>query len=71
MSIFVTHPVFPGQSWKRFTPESSQLEFANFWITDSIPHALEIVKHPPFKLISLCSMIADSLLHYDLVNEHL
>ncbi len=68
ISVFVTHPVFPKESWKKFMPrDESQVQFANFWITDSIPHALEIVKNPPFKLISLCSVIADSLLGYDLV----
>lgn len=66
ISLFVTHAVFPQESWRKFT---DGLEFENFWITDSIPHALEIVKNPPFKLISLCDVIADSLLGYDLVSN--
>ena len=71
ISMFVTHPVFPNQSWRRFTPEDSPpVQFDNFWITNSIPHALEIVQHPPFKLISLCDVIADSLLGYDLVSDN-
>ena len=66
ISLFVTHAVFPQESWRRFTePET---EFANFWITDSIPHAVSIAQNTPFKLLSLCDIIADSLLGYDLLS---
>jgi ribose-phosphate pyrophosphokinase len=64
VSAFVTHAVFPNQSWKKFT--SSEHKFANFWITDSIPHAREISKHEPFRLLGLAPIIADSLLGFDL-----
>ncbi|XP_074656414.1 uncharacterized protein LOC141909723 [Tubulanus polymorphus] len=71
VSAFVTHAVFPNESWKRFTTESNTgadaVKFDNFWITDSIPHAAEISKHPPFKLLSLGDVIADILLGYDLL----
>ena len=66
ISLFVTHPVFPQESWKRFTEPGA--EFANFWITDSIPHAVSIAQNTPFKLLSLCDSIADSLLGYDLLS---
>ena len=65
ISVFVTHPVFPKESWKQFTA-AGEVKFANFWITDSIPHSLELAQHPPFKLLSLSDVIADSLLGYDL-----
>ena len=66
MSAYVTHPVFPEQSWKRFT--DCEVKFENFWITDSIPHAREIAVNAPFKLLSISAVIADVLLGYDLKN---
>ncbi|XP_071854386.1 uncharacterized protein [Apostichopus japonicus] len=70
VSAYVTHAVFPQESWKSFTTafkEPSDPDFRYFWITDSIPHAKDICNHPPFKLISLCDMISEALLGYDLL----
>ena len=67
VSIFITHGVFPAESWKKFI--NGEVTFENIWITDSIPHCLEIAKQRPFKLLTLSQMIADSLLGYDLVSE--
>lgn len=67
ISLYVTHAVFPLQSWKKFT-DCKEVEFANFWITDSIPSALELNGKGPFKVLSVSDMIADSLLGYDLLN---
>ena len=63
--MYVTHPVFPQESWRKFT--DPQLNIANFWITDSIPHAHEIVNHFPFKLITLAQSLVDSLLSFDIL----
>ncbi len=63
--MFVTHPVFPKESWRKFT--ESDLNIANFWITDSIPHANDLIKHSPFKLITLSDSIVDSLLSFDIL----
>ncbi|KAK0055578.1 ribose-phosphate pyrophosphokinase 4, partial [Biomphalaria pfeifferi] len=64
VSAYVTHPVFPNQSWKNFI--KCDPPFSNFWITNSIPHAEEICKHRPFTLLSLSDIIADNLLGFDL-----
>jgi len=71
VSAYVTHAVFPNDSWKQFLHTESAVgdagvRFENFWITDSIPHAADIGQHPPFKMLSLASVIADALLSYDL-----
>ena len=58
ISAYVTHPVFPNQSWKRFT-ETPPVQLDAFWITDSIPHAYEICRHRPFQLISVADAIVD------------
>ena len=65
ISAYVTHPVFPGESWRKFTT-SEGVAIESFWITDSVPHAIEIAQHAPFKLLSLSTAIASILLGYDL-----
>ena len=60
ISLYVTHAVFPEQSWERFTNDK-EVDINTFWITDSLPHAIEIAQHLPFKLISLSEAIADSI----------
>jgi len=67
VSAYVTHPVFPNSSWKKFV--DGDFAFQNFWITDSIPHAVQICEHEPFKLLSLCDPIAKMLVGYDLRQE--
>lgn len=60
----MTHAVFPEKSWEKF--QSCEVELEAFYITDSIPHAVEIGKRRPFKLLSLCDVISDALLGFDL-----
>ena len=68
VSCFVTHAVFPKESWKTFRSDDPEaLGIDTFWITDSVPHAALISKHPPFKLLTLADMIVDVLWGYDLV----
>lgn len=62
VKTFVTHAVFPNESWKKFT--NCDL-IDKFYVTDSIPNAHEIAKHNPFELISLGGVISDILLNYD------
>ena len=70
ISAFVTHPVFPERSWLKFTTEQSPVQFAKFWVTDSLPLARELEPHPPFQVLSLCDVITDSLLSYDLLSKN-
>lgn len=60
ISGYVTHAVFPKDSWKKFCAE--QTLFNTFYITDSIPHATKIAENKPFKLLSLSRLLADVLL---------
>lgn len=64
ISAYVTHAVFPKESWKKFVDSDV---FDNFWITDSIPHSRMLCQYKPFKLLSLCDVIANCLLGYDLL----
>ncbi|XP_031574343.1 ribose-phosphate pyrophosphokinase 4-like [Actinia tenebrosa] len=65
ISAYVTHAVFPKQSWKKFT--ECDVPFEKFYITDSLPHSTEIAKEAPFELLSLCDVISDTLLGFDLL----
>ena len=65
VSAYVTHVVFPKESWRKFV--DCDVKFENFWITDSLPHAEVIAEHQPFKILSLTDVIADVLLGYDLL----
>ncbi|XP_078664590.1 uncharacterized protein LOC144907423 isoform X2 [Branchiostoma floridae x Branchiostoma belcheri] len=67
ISAYVTHPVFPHDSWKLFT--QSDVAFQNFWITDSVPHARQIAEHPPFKLLPLADVISEGLLGLSFVSH--
>lgn len=59
VSAYVTHGVFPGDSWERFTGP----EFAHFWTTDSCPlTAARITGKGPFEVLSLDRDISDKVL---------
>lgn len=58
VSAFVSHGVFPQESWRRFLNAG----FAHFWITDSCPQvAAQIDGQGPFEVLSLAGAIADFL----------
>ena len=72
VSAFVTHGVFPQESWRQFTHERNPpVMLDKFWISDSIPHAYSISKQKPFELISISDAIVSSLLSYDLLGDTL
>lgn len=62
VKAFVTHAVFPNDSWKKFV--GGHL-IERFYVTDSLPDAKEISKHQPFELLSLGPIISNILLNYD------
>ncbi|KAH7860351.1 hypothetical protein Vadar_012423 [Vaccinium darrowii] len=65
VSAYVTHGVFPKQSWERFVHKNeaeSEKGFAYFWITDSCPLTVKaIANKAPFEVLSLAGSIADAL----------
>jgi ribose-phosphate pyrophosphokinase len=65
VSAYVTHGVFPRESYRRFLPEGpggAQDGFKYFWLTDSCPHTAEAVQElPPFKVLTLADVIAECL----------
>jgi phosphoribosylpyrophosphate synthetase len=65
VSAYVTHGVFPNESWKRFQPEGPNGPvdgFSYFWISDSCPNTVEAVTDlAPFEVLSLAEPIAAAL----------
>ena len=63
MSAYVTHGVFPRESYQRFTKINGTKDgFQHFWITDSCPQTVEAVQgQAPFEIISLAGTIAATL----------
>ncbi|KAI7743729.1 hypothetical protein M8C21_011582 [Ambrosia artemisiifolia] len=65
VSAYVTHAVFPKNSWEKFVHKNGKYTneaFAYFWITDSCsPTAKNIENKAPFEVLSLAGSIADAL----------
>jgi len=60
VSAYVTHAVFPEESWRKFT-NPKLAPFKKVYITDSCPESASILDgKPPFEVISL----APSIYHY-------
>ncbi len=59
VSAYVTHGVFPKESWKVF---SVSPDFLSFWTTDSCSITQSLRGTHPFEIISLAPAIAESLL---------
>eukprot|EP01126_Amoeba_proteus_P058964 TRINITY_DN766_c2_g1_i4.p1 TRINITY_DN766_c2_g1~~TRINITY_DN766_c2_g1_i4.p1 ORF type:complete len:184 (+),score=35.04 TRINITY_DN766_c2_g1_i4:688-1239(+) len=62
VSAFVTHAVFPMESWKRFLPSLDQKPFYSFYVTDSCPMVAKAIEDKaPFKVLSLKPQIISLL----------
>ncbi|KAK9806464.1 hypothetical protein WJX73_010486 [Symbiochloris irregularis] len=63
VSAFVSHGVFPNESWRKFTREQNPDGFKYFWISDSCPQTVKAIQGlAPFEIISLAGPIAAALL---------
>lgn len=66
VNAFVTHGVFPNQSWKRFNKGGDRACFDKFWVTNSIPTVTNNlpVKDGIFEVLDLMDLIICDLDHY-------
>ncbi|KAK2075995.1 hypothetical protein QBZ16_001331 [Prototheca wickerhamii] len=66
VSAYVTHGVFPKESWRKFQPVEGSNDgaaFKYFWITDSCAQTCAAVEgSQPFEVLSLAEPIAAALL---------
>mmetsp|Transcript_526 Transcript_526/g.996 ORF Transcript_526/g.996 Transcript_526/m.996 type:complete len:408 (+) Transcript_526:64-1287(+) len=65
VSAYVTHGVFPKESWRRFAADmgtGAKDGFRYFWLTDSCPQTAKAIEgRAPFVLLSLAEPIAAAL----------
>uniref|UniRef100_A0A383W0Y5 ribose-phosphate diphosphokinase n=1 Tax=Tetradesmus obliquus TaxID=3088 RepID=A0A383W0Y5_TETOB len=67
VSAYVTHGVFPRESWKKFKADNGEGAaaaggFRFFWLTDSCPQTVAAVEATqPFEVLTLAGPIADAL----------
>jgi ribose-phosphate pyrophosphokinase len=66
VSAFVTHAVFPNDSWKRFNVGGDRACFDKFWVTNSIPTVTgELpVEDGIFEVLDLMELIINDLDHF-------
>lgn len=66
VSAYVTHGVFPEESWKRFTnAKPGTVNFSKFFITNSCASMADLLHDKaPFEVLSLGQMCVDILLRY-------
>ena len=66
VSAFVTHAVFPNDSWKRFNTGGDRACFDKFWVTNSIPTVTERlpVDDGIFEVLDLMDLIINDLDHF-------
>jgi phosphoribosylpyrophosphate synthetase len=66
VSAYVSHAVFPAQSWKRFNKGGDYCVFEKFWVTNSIPPVTNTlpVEDGIFEVLDLRDLIINDLDHY-------
>jgi len=65
VNAFVTHAVFPNDSWKRFAAGGDRACFDKFWVTNSIPTVTNRLPNDGvFEVLDLVDLIISDLDHF-------
>ena len=65
MNAFVTHAVFPKESWRRFATGGDRKCFDRFWVTDSIKTVEgQLPPNDVFEVLPLTKLIVHDLDHH-------
>ena len=66
VNAFVSHAVFPKESWKRFNKGGDRACFDKFWVTNSIPTVTDKLpeKDGVFEVLDLMDLIINDLDHF-------
>jgi phosphoribosylpyrophosphate synthetase len=66
VNAFVSHAVFPNESWKRFNRGGDRACFEKFWVTNSIPTVTNSlpVDNGIFEILDLMDLIINDVDHY-------
>lgn len=66
VNAFVTHAVFPNESWKRFNAGGDRACFDKFWVSNSIPTVTDQLPEGDgvFEVLDLTELIIHDLDHF-------
>jgi ribose-phosphate pyrophosphokinase len=65
VNAFVSHAVFPKESWKRFSKGGDRSCFDRFWVTNSIPTVTDTLPDDGvFEVLDLMELIINDVDHY-------
>lgn len=65
VNAFVSHAVFPKESWKRFSKGGDRACFDRFWVTNSIPTVTDgLPDDGVFEVLDLMDLIINDVDHY-------
>jgi phosphoribosylpyrophosphate synthetase len=66
VSAFVSHAVFPNESWRRFNKGGDRACFDKFWVTNSIPTVTGNlpVEDGVFEVLDLMDLVISDLDHF-------
>ena len=65
VSCYVTHAVFPKESWRRFCRDTDPNPFCRFIVTDSISSVSQrLLGLEPFEVMSLADFIGEAIVRY-------
>lgn len=66
VSAFVSHAVFPKESWKRFNKGGDRNVFEKFWVTNSIPTVTNYLPEQDgvFEVLDMMELIINDIDHF-------
>jgi phosphoribosylpyrophosphate synthetase len=66
VNAFVSHAVFPKESWRRFNKGGDRNCFDKFWVTNSIPTVTDLlpVEDGVFEVLDLLELIVNDIDHF-------
>jgi ribose-phosphate pyrophosphokinase len=66
VNAFVSHAVFPKESWRRFNKGGDRNCFDKFWVTNSIPTVTDLlpVEDGVFEVLDLMELIVNDIDHF-------
>eukprot|EP00397_Hematodinium_sp_SG-2012_P027751 GEMP01029177.1.p1 GENE.GEMP01029177.1~~GEMP01029177.1.p1 ORF type:complete len:394 (+),score=76.17 GEMP01029177.1:118-1299(+) len=61
ISCYVTHAIFPNESWRKFVKAHEEGLISHFWITDTLPTVSETEGVEPFEILSIAPLLGHML----------
>jgi phosphoribosylpyrophosphate synthetase len=60
VSAFVSHGIFPNESWKKFLHSNNpKVHFDTFYVTNTYPNTQILIDKPPFRVLSIAELLCN------------